>query len=164
MDSQMIYKWSVPVYSVDAQIAGAELEKIAEKRGALKPAYVVEESRDEAAVLHNCFEWDDVNAADKYRRRQAQDLIRNIVAVKIGKIDTPQPVRAFVSIRQDHEYVPVFRVLHTPALRENMLNAAMKELDSFRRKYAAIDSLSGLMGDIDKIIQEYNKSIKSCEE
>lgn len=156
LDSQMVYRWSIPVYPVDAQTAGAELEKIAEKHGALKPVYVVEESRSQGAVLHNCFEWNNKTAAEKYRRRQAQDLIRNIVTVKIGKIETPQPVRAFVNIQQNHEYVPVAHVLYTPVLREAMRNSAMKELESFCRKYAVIDSLSELVTNIERMIKNYN--------
>jgi len=153
---QMTYKWSVPVYPVDARTAGTELEKIAESRGSLKPSYVVEESRGAGAALHRCFEWNDERAADKYRIRQAQDLIRNLVAVKIGKVEAPQPVRAFISIRQDNEYVPVMQALNTPVLRERMLDSAMKELESFRVKYAAVDALSELMAGIDRSIREYN--------
>lgn len=156
MDSQMIYQWSVPVYPVDAQKAGMELEKIAKKHGSLKPSYIVEESRGAGAALHKCFEWNNRIAADKYRFRQAQDMLRNIVAVKIGQIETPLPIRAFVNIRQDHEYVPVIHVLNTPVLRENMLNSAMRELESFRRKYNAIESLSELMASIDRSIRDYN--------
>ena len=59
MESQMIYKWTVPVYPVEAQTAGMELEKIAEKHGSLKPAYIVEESTDKNAALHKCFEWNN---------------------------------------------------------------------------------------------------------
>lgn len=156
MQSQMIYKWSVPVYPMDAQTAGMELERITEKRGSLKPSYVVEESRYTGAALHKCFEWNNRKAADKYRCRQAQDILRNIVAVKIGRIETPLPIRAFVNIRKDHEYVPVIHVLNTPVLRENMLNSAMRELESFRRKYIAIESLSELMASIDRSIRDYN--------
>ena len=157
MDSQMIYKWSVPIYPVTAQTAGMELEKIAEKRGSLKPLYVVEESADKNAVLHKCFEWDNKKAADKYRQHQAQDLIRNIVTVKINNVDTEKPIRAFVSFRQEQEYVPVTQVFHNPALRENMLKAAIKELEAFRSKYETLTALSELMADIDRNIEEYKQ-------
>ena len=155
MDSKMIYKWTIPVYPVDAQTAGIELENIAKKRGSLKPSYVVEESADNGAVLHKCFEWDNEKAADKYRQRQAQDLIRNIVTVKIDNIEPLKPVRAFVNVRQEQEYVSVISVLHNPELRKNMLESAIKELEAFRFKYESLTTLSELMSDIDRNIQKY---------
>ena len=157
MTSQMVYKWVIPVYPVNAQKAGMELEKIAQKRGSLKPAYVVEESTNKKAVLHKCFEWDNDKAADKYRQRQAQDLIRNIVTVKIGKVETTGPIRAFVSFKQDNEFVSVATVINTPKFRETMLETAMKELEAFLRKYNSLEFLAELMPNIEKSIQEYKK-------
>lgn len=160
MQSQMIYKWSIPLYPVDPQVAGRELEKISETHGCLKPAYVVEESREESAPLHGCFEWDNDRAAEKFRCGQAQDLIRNIVAVKIGALEPATPTRAFISIRQNHEYVPVMRVLQEPALQQSMMAAALKELESFRQKYSGLKSLSKLMSAIDGCIDQNARTHK----
>jgi hypothetical protein len=157
IDSQAAYKWVVPVNPVTAEVAGNELEAITKKHGALKPSYVVEDSKDADAPLHRCFEWNDEDAADKYRHRQAQDLIRNLVTVKIGNREVPHPVRAFISLRQDHEYVSVADAFNTPILRTSILEAAMKELESFRNKYAAVEALSLLMSNIDQQIQEHNQ-------
>jgi len=151
----MTYKWTIPVYPVDAQKAGAELEKITEKHGTLTPAYVVKESKKKKAVLHKCFEWNDEKAAAKYRCRQAQDLIRNIVTVKIGQIEPTQPIRAFVSFKQNNEYISVINVLHTPELQKKMMDTAMKELEYFQKKYASLSSLSELMSSITLSLQKY---------
>lgn len=159
MGTDMIYKWSVPVYPVSAQTAGVELEKIAEKRGSLKASYVVEESRNKNAVLHKCFEWDNQKAADKYRINQAQDMIRNIVSVKIGQIEPSKPVRAFINFKQDNEFVSIVNVINNSELLENMLDAAMKELKAFQCKYAALEFLSDLMSGIDKSIQKYQQYV-----
>ena len=157
MDSQMIYKWTVPVYPVNAQIAGMTLENIIIEHGSLRPSLVVEESRDENAALHMCFEWDNETAADKYRLSQAQDLIKNITVVKIGDMEPTTPIRAFISFRQDHEYIPVLRVLQTPALQKSMMDAAIKELEIFHKKYTALDSLSELLSVIDRSVQDYRR-------
>lgn len=157
MKTQMVYKWTIPVYPVEAQTAGIELEKITEKRGSLKAAYVVEESMDADAILHKCFEWDNEKAAEKYRQRQAQDLIRNLVTVKIGDVEPSEPVRAFISFKKDNEFVSVVNVMNSPAMRENMLESAMKELENFRRKYEALEVLAGLMEHIDRNLKKYKK-------
>lgn len=158
MDAQMNYKWTVPVYPVDAQTAGSELEEIIRRRGALKPEYVVEESKSRAAVLHSCFEWNNRTAAEKYRQRQAQHLIRNLVTVKLEGSEPSTPVRAFVSVRQNHEYVPIATALQSRELRDVMLHDALRELESFVRKYAGVDALSEMVAAIKHLLREYSDS------
>lgn len=148
MDAQMTYKWTVPIYPVDAQTAGRKLEDIIRRRGALKPEYVVEESKRKAAVLHSCFEWNNKTAAERYRQRQAQHLIRNLVTVKLEGSKPPTPVRAFVSVRQNHEYVPVATALQSRELRGVMLHDALRELQSFVRKYAAMGTMMQTVGTL----------------
>lgn len=154
MDADMIYKWNVPIFSVDAQLAGRELERIAKKRGALKPGYIVEESRAKKATLHGCFEWNNKKAASAYRCRQAQDMLRNIVAVRIGDVEPTKPVRAFISFRQDHEYIPMTTVLKLPTLKLTMIQMALRDIQSFRTKYAVLDELANVMGAIDEALLE----------
>jgi len=161
LETQMTYKWTVPVYPVDAQKAGTELEKITEKHGLLTPEHVVIESKNKKAVLHKCFEWNNEIAAEKYRFRQAQDLIRNIVTVKIGQVETTQPIRAFVSFKQNKEYVSVINVLYTPELQKKMMDSAMKELETFQKKYASLNSLSELMLSIDSSLEKYKNENSS---
>ena len=73
----MIYKWKVAgLMPVDAQTAGEELNRIYTKNGALNPADIVDESRPEDAPLHDCFEWRDDVAAEKYREQQDAPGIR----------------------------------------------------------------------------------------
>ena len=73
----MVYDWKVNVVNITPQIAGNELARIERKYGSLTPESVVDESRDVNAVLHNCFEWDDAVAAEKYRHTQARHIIGN---------------------------------------------------------------------------------------
>ena len=63
---------------LDAETAGAELDRIAQERGGLTPATVVEEARPKDAPLHNAFEWRDKKAGEKYREWQARHMIRSI--------------------------------------------------------------------------------------
>ena len=160
MQSQMLYRWTIPAYPVNAQIAGAFLENIIKKYGSLKPSYVVGESKDIKTILHRYFEWDNEKAADKYRKHQALDLICNLTAVKLtGHVEPSQPIRAFISFKQDNEFVSVANVLNTPALQENMLDMAMRELETFRQKYATLEFLSDLISDIDKNIKKYQQYV-----
>ncbi len=71
----------------------AELQRISEQHhGRLTPEAVVNEARDPASDLHNCFEWDDATAADQHRLNQARELIRGVkVTVVTTTVSFPIP-------------------------------------------------------------------------
>ena len=56
----------------------AEIKALEDRRGRLTPEQVVEAARDKASALHDCFEWDDSTAAEKYRLDQARDLLKRV--------------------------------------------------------------------------------------
>ena len=146
----MTYQWKIPVYSIPAQVAGEELERIKTERGGLTPEAVVDESRSEAAPLHGCFEWDDQAAAEKYRCQQAADMIRAItVSVDPGNGADPVEVRAFVSAGGC--YQDIRTVISTPDYYAELLKKALDELEAFRRKYNDLSELSGVLNEIDKL-------------
>ena len=107
---------------LDAQVAGEELQRIYREKGALNPAEIVDESRDSAAPLHPCFEWDDVAAAEKYRQTQAQMIVRSIVTVQETPNREPVETRAFVSVRQ--EYKPIEVVTSSEEQMQELLKTA----------------------------------------
>ncbi len=132
----MFYEWRIKKYPVDAQVAGEELERIAEKR-TLTAEAVVEESTDYEAPLHNIFEWDNKVAAHEYRKCQAQDIIRNIVTVVIEEEES-KSTRAFVNIIMDEDrgYIPVSVVINNKPLYQQYVEQALKDLEAFKKKYA----------------------------
>jgi len=142
----MVYQWKTPgFYKVDAQTAGAELERIS-AQGSLTPQNVVDESRSETAVLHNCFDWNDATAAESYRQVQAREIVRNIITVNIDGEPLKGPVRAFVSIQGNYE--PMGVVIKTKDYQEEMLSKALRELRSFQNKYAGLSELSEVFASI----------------
>lgn len=50
--------------------------------GRLTPAAVVEDAKDPASPLHDCFQWDDEKAAHAHRLDQARSLITGIRIVQ----------------------------------------------------------------------------------
>lgn len=140
----MVYQWKLPgIYKVSAQTAGEELDRIYQSRGKLLPADVVNESRGEAAPLHDCFEWDDPAAAEKYREHQARGIIRAVVVVKEepeGKekndAEHTATVRAFVNTKIGQDYEPFFPVvLHNENKYQALTRTAMNEMQAFQRKF-----------------------------
>lgn len=153
----MIYKWKLPgMYPVDANMAGEEIEAIYNVKGRCNPADMVERSRPEKAPLHSCFEWNDVTAAEKYRLEQAGGLIRSLTVV----VDTtdnpvteaPVEVRAFHHV--EHTYQPISVVVNDEDKMKELLQRAMCELDSFKRKYSQLSELKPIFREIDKLAEQ----------
>ena len=151
----MVYQWKVPIYPISAQDAGAEIERIGKQSGKITPETVLEQSRGADSVLHKCFDWDDASAAEKYRRAQARDIINNLVTVTVHGAQTETPVRVFVNIQ--NEYKSIEEVSVNSDYTGDMLKDALKELVSFKQKYATLKALSGVFVQIDSLTaQEEN--------
>jgi hypothetical protein len=73
--------------AITPEIAGKELERIYDKHGALRAQIVVDEARPDDAPLHPAFEWDDLVAAEYYRREQARSLIKTVQVVREDESD-----------------------------------------------------------------------------
>ena len=137
----------------------AELERVRISNGGfLTPEAVVNSARDENSPLHPFFDWDDTEAARKWRIVQARRLIRLSVTIIKPEVE---PVRAFVSLPRDrgvNGYRSTVQVLSDEDLREQLLECALRELQAFRRKYAMLSALKELFEVADRILGENAKS------
>lgn len=149
-----VYEWKLPgVIPVDAQTAGEEFARIYEKNGRLDAENVVVESRPESAPLHACFEWNDMVAAEEYRKSQAMTMIRMItVKAPVKGSQESVPVRAYINTKES-AYLPLTVVLESPELREELLNTALQELKAFQKKYATLKLLEPVFEAI-KLVEE----------
>jgi len=148
-----MYKYAVDrLYKVPAEAAGKELERIRIKYGTLKPKNVVEESKDESSVLHSIFQWDNEKAADAWRIRQAQDLIRNVI-VTVNKQEVKCNVRAYVNVADSPfnlaSYVPIDEALRNEYTRKQLLDDAKHDMESFVAKYRTLDELGGIVSQME---------------
>lgn len=139
-----------------------ELEIIRKKAGGfLRPTDVVKYAKSEKSALHSYFEWDNGKAAEKWRLRQASELIRVVVIVSE---QTSEKVRAFVSLTQDRTKTGGYRafadVVENEQLFANLLSQARNELVAFKRKYDHLRQIGELIGVFEAIESE----TKSVEE
>lgn len=130
------------------------LEEIAAKNegGKLIAAEVVEVARDPSHALHGYFDWDDTEAARKWRLVQARKLIRYIV--EPGDEVDQQLVHTFTSLSSDRitpsgGYRMTATILADTELRSEMLRDARNELERTRRKYAILSELASVWRAID---------------
>jgi hypothetical protein len=79
---------------ITTSIIESVLTELYERRGTLRPVDIVTEARADDHRLHECFEWDDSIAADRFRLFQAGALIRRVTIVQGGD-DEQAKVRRF---------------------------------------------------------------------
>jgi len=145
----MVYKQKIRM-PVDAETTARELHRIAASNGGvLDPQDVVEASRDEGAVLHSLFEWDDTIAAEKYRVVQAKFIIRNITVEEVGEPE----IRAFSSVG-NREYVQTRTALSQADMRKVILQNALADIQAFQAKYRSLTQVAGLIAEMEKTVEQ----------
>jgi len=133
------------------------LKEIARRGGGLlRPAAVVEAAKDEESPLHGAFEWDDGEAAQKYRLLQAQTLIRSF-KVEIERNGQTHTVPVFIGIstdrtgeKSDNPYRLLEQVTKKPDLMKIAVQDALDQLDALRNKYAHLQELADVWAAVDK--------------
>lgn len=154
----MVYSWKYP-WAVPAQVAGEYLSELERDKGELTPELVLNESRDENAVLHPCFEWNDEKAAESYRLWQAGKIIRDItVTIEREETAPPRVIRAYVNIadQQKHEkgaYVSLNVAMNNGDYKAQVLKNALYELQTFKNKYADYVELEKVFTAIDELAE-----------
>jgi len=141
------------VSGLKPETVGAEFEAIVAKYGHLSPATIVKVSKGKRSPLHSYFEWDNEKAAARWREQQASYLIRAIVTVVEG---SPEPVRAFVSVKTEDEqsvYTPVRSAMANPMQRDEIIERALDDLRAFRKRYEHLKELAAVFEAIDQVLE-----------
>lgn len=152
----MIYEWGHKSFGVDPNIVGSTIERLAkENGGACPPGHLVDEARPDESPLHGLFEWDDVVAADSWRRHEARRIISCLVVVDEA-LDANPP--AFVHVKVHHDdgevaegYSATVDVIRNPALRGQVLAEAVSKLNGLRRRYNSLAELQSVWEALDSI-------------
>ena len=133
------------------------LKEIARRDGGLlRPASVVDAARDDKSPLHGAFEWDDTEAAQKYRLLQAQSLIRSF-KVEIERNGQTLTVPVFVGVstdrtgdKADNPYRMLEQVVEKPDLMAVAVRDAIDQLEALRKRYAHLQELADVWAAVDK--------------
>ncbi|MDB4876470.1 MAG: hypothetical protein JWM41_2916 [Gemmatimonadetes bacterium] len=152
----LLYDWAQGSrIEASAQAVGERIETIRTvNAGSVTPELLVDDAQDEHSPLHPCFEWDDTAAAVKYRLDQARLVLRSIT-IAVAE-DRRVPVRAFVAVvREDGEkgraYTSVGVAMSSPAMREQLLGSALREIQSWRSRYSRLQELAAVFAAVDQL-------------
>jgi len=147
----MVYQWKQSRFPVEAQKAGEELERIKNKYGGIVPKTVVDESRTEDAILHECFDWNDATAAEAYREVQAREIVRCIVITKTTdeKQQEEITVRAFVPVYMDDnkskKYISIEDALSDSNYEKQIIEQAKNEMIALKSKFGKLMQFAELV-------------------
>lgn len=124
-----------------------ELQVIAKKhKGILKAEDVVQFAMDPETALHSQFDWEDSEAAHKWRLHQA----RNIIRINVSTLPhVERSFRTFVSLMDDRQqegggYRPTVNVLSNAEHRAALVQQAFDELERWQEKYKTLVEFSAI--------------------
>ena len=111
--------------------------------GLLVAEEVVEAAKDEDSPLHECFTWDDTEAAKQYRLVQARRLISCDVIWPDGDKEKPAP--RWVSLTDDRKrpgggYRETKQVIDSKELLEQLEATAKRDRDGVLKRYEMLKS------------------------
>jgi len=142
-----------------------QLEAIANRPAGLNPRTLLTEAANPLSSLHKYFEWDDTEAALKWREAQAYDLIRRIKVEITTSDQKTLTVRAFWPIKHVEEdgtidgakrgsFMLVSNIMDDKEATRQVIENAKSELTAFQVRYsklAEIFEFAGLFNEIQKI-------------
>lgn len=149
------WKMASLLRGVDADDAYREIERIkAKHNGELTAEILLKEARPVNSVLHHCFNWNDSDAAHRYRVNQARELLQNI-QVSIVSDGEPRKVRVYEVVRRQ-EGKGVYKNIETMTSDdvEYIRVQVVKALTSYRNKLSVYDQFRLSVKHLDNAISE----------
>lgn len=131
------------------------LKALHDEHGRITPALVVAAATDPESPLHSRFEWDDTEAARKYRLAQASDLIRSVRITFTGKSGDLKQARAYVAVRESDtvaaDYIATEQALTDPLQARLVLRDFERAAKRLKAQYGHLaefcDVLNSILGE-----------------
>jgi hypothetical protein len=124
------------------EIVATSLRSMWEERARLVPEEVVDAAREPEHPLHGFFEWDDSEAAHRWRVWQAGQLIRSVqilVTATTNGDSEEFKIREWIPARSvgvgHGSYVPQDAINDSPERQERLLRQMRRDLAGIERRY-----------------------------
>lgn len=133
---------------IDADAVAARLLEISNRDNGLTPQSVVDDARRKSSPLHDCFEWDDTEAAKEWRLQQARNLIR---AIRITPSEMTRDTPRNIFVKTDKVYLPTVQVVQSKTLYDQALGLLLDRVEMAQRSAE----------DLSKAADDYTKKDKA---
>ena len=161
--SIIIYKAAPGAGYTDAQAEtiGRRLEQLGQSSYRdISPGKIIADARKKSSPLNQFFEWDDSEAAARYRLWQARNIVNHLqIVIKTGSREIETKAYHSVVVGQQEGEVRVYRPtmsMKGPTegeIRRQVLDSARRELASWRKRYAEYEDVFGpIFDEIDKVL------------
>lgn len=143
-----------------------ELEQIRrENDGHLYPEAVVDFAKNPATELHKRFDWEDSEAARRWRLHQAGQIIRAAVTIIPSGNNNVVKIRAFVSLPSDRlnarGYRGVRDVLSDEIMFDEHLNRLLADVTALQAKYSVFEPLRPVVAAIVGAVKKARATAKA---
>ena len=149
----------------DRRAVRNELEKVRveNEEGLLVAEEVVTEASNLESPLHDYFDWQDTEAAHKWRLSQARGLIRHVELIW-NDGDKEVPVPHYVSVESDRKrvgggYRDTRDVLSSKKLLAELEETAKRDIDGVLKRYEMLKELCASVRKAARIQPKKKKSI-----
>jgi hypothetical protein len=145
-----------------SEVVGKELSLIQKEHSVITPKVVVESARPKDSPLHQYFEWDNSEAAEKYREWQARFLICSVYIIASDEKDA-QAIRAFVNVLEEDKgdledpfitgrgYVAITSMATRQSYQIQVLDYARAQLLGWRKRFGNYKEFFGVVSAIDQL-------------
>lgn len=153
-------RWKMPALfkGISPIDAYNEIERIKTRHsGEITAKILLSESRNHKCVFHSYFNWNDEDAAEKFRLRQARDLLQNI-QLHIIADGQPKTIRVFEVTKTDGNGKGVYKNIETltPNDIEYIAVQALRALQTYRDKLSIYRQFESVIKHLDDAIIELN--------
>ncbi len=155
----MVYKAAKgsKISDEQAQLYGSHIaETFSNGHLEVTPDDLLQDAARPDAPTHDFFEWDDTEAARLHRLDQARYMLRSIHVV-VEHDDSETVTRAFLPVtieEPDNEprqvYTSVQHALSEDELREQVIDEALRQLESWRRRWSEYTELAAVFEVVDQ--------------
>jgi hypothetical protein len=145
----------------DAAMIYKELYHIKAKHKRLDQELVLEAARSPRSKLHKFFEWDDTVAANKWRLRQASELIRSVkIEVTNKRTKQTRAVRVFVSVPEEsgsqgggtkRSYEMIDDVMNNPLTRRQYLRGFIVRMEQLQADFSFLKEAEPVFRELAKL-------------
>lgn len=151
----------------EAEKIGPILEAIEERSGSVTPENVIAEAQKKKSYLHKFFDWADSEAALKWRKHQARQLVSHVRIVIID--DDGETRKAWENVRisiepeeekEERGYISCDQIDKNEFFRQQVIERSLKELETWLGKYRPYKELNIVAGSIEAGINSLRKKYK----
>jgi len=142
-----------------AQVYGDYLYGLfGERENTLTTHEVLSAARPKFSPIHNHFDWDDSEAAEKYRLWQARSLLNRLEVVVIYQ-DEEKSVKAFHNVHLEESedtdepnrvYITVDTLAESEYFRRQKLEEALTKIKGWQKQYHDFKELGIIFGAIEE--------------